>query len=174
MRRIAIGTLGLLLVMALAAAPASALPPERETFVVNNVVEDDGEACGFPVRWDIHFVSEVTRFFDEDGQLVREHAQLTEDNTVTNLATGLEVRDGPVRFIQRTLFQPDGTAIIEANGLSVNVQAETGTVRDVGRFVLASTPEGPVVLQSAGVHPARELFVDGFPAVLAAFCDVLA
>jgi hypothetical protein len=173
-RKAASATLLALTTVAFPATSARAVPPVHDTLEIHNVVQDNGEACGFPVRWEIDLVAQRTRFFNDQGQLVRVHLQISEDNTITNLDTGFTLREGPDRFIQRNIFEADGTVTIETNGLSVNVKAETGVVKDVGRFVVNFGPEGPVVLQSAGKHRPRELAIEGgFPAALAAFCDVL-
>src|SRR3989337_4454446 len=76
-------------------SPAVAVPPEREFVALTNVVQDNGEACGFPVRWDIDLTINITRFFDGDGALVREHFQIREMNTVSNLESGLTLQEGP-------------------------------------------------------------------------------
>src|SRR3989337_1599379 len=76
-------------------SPAVALPPERESLALTNVVQDNGEACGFPVRWDIDLTIDITRFFDGDGALGREHFQIREMNTVSNLESGLTLQEGP-------------------------------------------------------------------------------
>jgi hypothetical protein len=155
-------------------ASAGAIPPEHETVTVTNVVQDDGEACGFPVRWDIELTADITRFFDQDGTLVRQHLQVREMNTVTNLDTGLTLQEGPDSFIQRNIFNDDGTVTIQANGLSVNVQGEE-KLKDVGRFVTRVGPGLFEVVLSAGPHPVRGLATSGSvgPELLAAFCDVL-
>lgn len=154
--------------------PRRPYPPVRGTVELHNVEQDNGEACGFPVRREINLIAERTRFFNDEGELVRVHLQISEDNTITNLDTGFTLREGPDRFIQRNIFEADGTVTIETNGLSVNVEGETGTVKDVGRFVVNFGPEGPIVLQSAGKHRPREPSIEGgFLAVLAVFCDAL-
>lgn len=158
-----------------AVSPAVAVPPEKTSVAQTNVVQDDGEACGFPVRWDIDLTADITRFFDRDGDPEREQAQVREMNTITNLDTGLTLQEGPVSFVQRTLFNDDGSVTIEANGLSVNVRGEE-KLKDVGRFVVRIGPGEFEVLMAAGPHPVRELLTGGAgadPEVLAAFCDVL-
>ena len=156
------------------APPALAVPPERQSLALSNVVQDNGEACGFAVRWDIELTADITRFFGQDGALERIHVQVREMNTVTNLDTGLTLQEGPDAFIQRTLFNDDGTVTIEVNGLSVNVRGEE-KLKDVGRFVFRTGPGEFEVLMAAGPHPVRELATSGSvtPELLAAFCGVL-
>src|SRR5687767_13839278 len=75
--------------LGLLAATASAVPPEHFTAEPpTRIVQDTGQACGFPVRWTIDLTVEGTNFFDSEGRLVRQQAQIREDNTITNLATG--------------------------------------------------------------------------------------
>jgi hypothetical protein len=155
------------------AAPAAAVPPQH--FSVDQpprVIQDAGQACGFPVRWTIDLEVEGTNFFDRDGRLVRQQAHVREDNTITNLATGLTLREGPDSFMQTIEFNPDGTiARIIATGLAANVQGDE-RLKDVGRVIwLPGTNE---IVFSAGPHPVREAVEFGtLQSGLAAFCVVL-
>ncbi|HEX2049416.1 MAG TPA: hypothetical protein VHJ34_02150 [Actinomycetota bacterium] len=157
------------------AAPASADAPTRREFTIHNVVEDQGDVCGFPVRWTIDLTVEQYRFFDSDGRLVRIDSHVKENNTIANLDTGLTIQEGPDAFLQRVIPNPDGTTTIVINGLSVNVRAGSEGFRDVGRYVIEIGPGQYDVVFSAGPHPLRDLATS--PAVgkelLAAFCDVL-
>lgn len=170
MRRLIVSA-ATLTVIALA-SPASAVPPQH--FSVDpppNIVEDNGEACGFPVRWTIDLSVQGTNFFDQDGNLVRQQAHVREDNTITNLDTGLTLREGPDSFMQTIVFNPDGSiSHLIATGLAVNVFGEQ--LKDVGRVVwLPGTNE---IVFSAGPHEARELLEFGtFEDVLGFFCDAL-
>jgi hypothetical protein len=152
------------------AAPASAVPPTRQTITQHNVVEDQGQACGFPVRWTIDLTVERTRFFDADGNLVRIIDRVREDNTIENLDTGLTLREGPDAFQQVISFENGVATQVAINGLALTVQGEH--LKDVGRLIL----EGSTIVFSAGPHPVRELVDDGAPfsAALGAFCDALA
>ena len=152
------------------AAPAAAVPPTRQTIVQHNVVEDQGQACGFPVRWTIDLTVERTRFFDNAGNLVRIIDHVREDNTVENLATGKVLREGPDAFQQVISFEGGLVASVAINGLALNLQGEQ--LKDVGRVVL----ENGVIVFSAGPHPAREAIAPGRPLsdALVVFCDALA
>lgn len=163
-----------LLLVALVAGPAGAVPPLHDTLVINNVVQDNGDACGFPVRWDITLEAMRTRFFDQDGNLTHVDLIVEEDNTITNLDTGLTLREGPDHFIQRTFIEEDGVRI-ETAGLSVFVQDGADSVMDAGRFVISQGAGGIVVLHDAGQHEPRQLFAEGgtLADALAAFCGVL-
>ena len=157
-----------LTLLAVLAGPAAADPPTRQTIVQHNVVEDQGQACGFPVRWTIDLTVERTRYFDRDGNLVRIIDHVREDNTIENLATGKVLREGPDAFQQMITFE-DGVTRVAINGLAVNVQGEQ--LKDVGRVVL----ENGVIVFSAGPHSVREAIDGGrpFSEALVAFCDVL-
>jgi hypothetical protein len=96
--------------LGLVAAGASAVPPQHFTAEPpTRILEDTGQACGFPVRWTIDLTVEGTNFFDSEGRIVRQQAHIREDNTITNLATGLTLREGPDSFMQTIYFNPDGT-----------------------------------------------------------------
>jgi hypothetical protein len=152
------------------AAPAAAEPPIRQTITQHNVVEDQGQACGFPVRWTIDLTVERTRFFDNEGNLVRIIDHVREDNTVENLATGKVLREGPDAFQQVISFEGGLVASVAINGLALNLKGEQ--LKDVGRVVL----ENGVIVFSAGPHPAREAIAPGRPLsdALVVFCDALA
>ena len=158
--------------LGLTAATASAVPPQHFTAQPpTRIVQDTGQACGFPVRWTIDLTVEGTNFFDSEGRLVRQQAHIHEDNTITNLATGLTLREGPDAFTQTTYFNPDGTVShFVATGLAANVQ--DGNLKDVGR--VAWLPGTNEIVFSAGPHPVREAIEFGnFQTALGAFCDVL-
>ena len=154
------------------AGPAGAVPPQHFSVTPPpNIVEDQGQACGFPVRWSIHLTVEGTNFFDQDGNLVRQQAHIKEENTISNLDTGLTLREGPDSFMQTAVFNPDGSvAYFTASGLAANVFGEQ--LKDVGRVIwLPGTNE---IVFSAGKHPVREAIELGnFQNALEAFCDVL-
>jgi hypothetical protein len=163
--------LAILLALALCgalAAPAAAVPPTRQTIVQHNVVEDQGQACGFPVRWTIDLTVERTRYFDSEGNLVRIIDHVREDNTVENLATGKVLREGPDAFQQVITFE-GGIVSVAINGLALNLTGEQ--LKDVGRVVI----ENALIVFSAGPHPAREAIDGGQPitAALVVFCDAL-
>ena len=172
MRRAALVVGVALAALGFAAAPASAIEPQRFEQTVHNAVQDQGQACGFPVLWDINLTVVGTNFFDADGVRVRQQAHLHEDNTITNLDTGLTIREGPDSFMQTTHFNPDGTVReLVATGLAANVQGDE-PFKDVGR--VAWLPGTNEIVFSAGPHPVREeLEFGSFLTSLRAFCDVL-
>jgi hypothetical protein len=162
-------------VAAALAVPAGAVPPVHATIDPPvRIVQDQGQACGFPVRWTIDLVVDETRYFDQDGRLVRIRQHLKEDNTITNLATGLTLREGPDSFTQQLRFGETGALeTIAISGLAANVRG-VDPLKDVGRVVLVPTPTGPEIVFSAGPHPVREAAVGGsLVRALSAFCDVL-
>lgn len=152
---------------------AVAVPPNRTTVDPPlTIVQDNGEACGFPVRWAIDISAvDITDFYDSEGRRVRQQAHITEDNTITNLETGFTLSEGPDHFMQTVYFGDDGRPThFVATGLAANV---FGTdVKDVGRVVwLPGTNE---VVFSAGKHDLREAIELGtFANALVVFCDVL-
>jgi hypothetical protein len=160
--------------LGLTAATASAVPPQHFTATPpTRIVQDTGQACGFPVRWTIDLTVEGTNFFDAEGRLVRQQAHIHEDNTITNLATGLTLREGPDSFVQTIYFNPETGTIeqIVATGLAANVQ--DGNLKDVGR--VAWLPGTNEIVFSGGPHPVREAIEFGnFQTALGAFCEVLA
>ena len=174
MRRSAVAALiALVAVMAFGTAPAAAAPPEQIPLTeVHNPVQDQGQACGFPVLWDIRLTLEGWNFFDNDGNLVRQQLKIREDNTITNLDTGLTLREGPDSFMQTTIFNPDGSvAELIATGLAANVQGDE-PLKDVGRVVWL--PGTNKIVFSAGPHPVRENIEFGtFGDALRSFCDAL-
>jgi len=151
------------------AAPALAVEPTRQTITQHNIVEDNGEACGFPVRWTIDLTVERTRFFDADGNLVRIIDHVREDNTVENLGSGKLLREGPDAFQQVLTIEAGQVTSVALNGLALNLPG--GQLKDVGRVVL----ENGVIVFSAGPHPAREAIAPGRPLsdALVVFCDAL-
>lgn len=159
--------------LAFGAVPAEANPPQKIPLTeIHNPVQDQGQACGFPVLWDIRLTIEGWNFFDNEGNRVRQQLHIREDNTITNLDTGLTLREGPDSFMQTTIFNPDGSvAEIIATGLAANVQGDE-RLKDVGRVVwLPGTNE---IVFSAGPHPVRENVEFGnFLTALRSFCDVL-
>ena len=158
--------------MLLTALPASAVPPVHQELTFSGAVTDQGQACGFPLSWEFTGDARLTRFFDSEGTQIRIQVQVRESGTVTNLATG-EVVDLPrTAFIERVLFLPDGSIIIEDVGLSVRVTGPDEILLDVGRFVVSLNPNE--LLQSSGQHPIREInpFSVSDPALLGAFCDL--
>jgi hypothetical protein len=153
--------------------PAAADPPVKIPLTeVHNTVQDQGQACGFPVRWDINLTLEGQNVFDNEGNRVRQQLHIREDNTITNLDTGLTLREGPDAFQQTTIFNPNGSvAEIIATGVAANVRGDE-KLKDVGRVVwLPGTNE---IVFSAGPHPVREAIEFGSLADgLSTFCDVL-
>jgi hypothetical protein len=154
------------------AIPAAAVPPTRVQQTFSGAVTDQGQACGDPLSWEFTGEASITRFFDDDANLVRIQVHIREGGTVTNLATG-EVVDLPVTaFTERVLRIEDGSIIIQDVGLSVRVTGPDDFLLDVGRFVVRLNPNE--LLQSSGQHPIREInpFSVSDPALLEAFCGL--
>ena len=158
--------------MMLTAIPAAAETPVHTSFPFSGSVSDSGEACGDPLSWEFSGEVMLTRFFDSEGNLVRIHAHVRESGTVTNLATGEVIELARTAFLERVLFEEDGSVIIEDVGLSVRVTEPEDFLLDVGRFVVRFNPNE--LLQSSGKHPIREInpFSVSDPALLEAFCPL--
>ncbi|MEU7000114.1 hypothetical protein [Nonomuraea sp. NPDC046570] len=170
MKRLVVLTIAACGVLA-TASPASALPPERSTVTQHRVVADQGQSCGFPVRWTIDLTADVTRFFDQSGRLVREQAHIKEDNTLENLTTGKLLREGPDSFTQTTHFDENGN---RTHFVVTGLAANAGIVKDVGRVVLVPAGGGQVdIAFSAGRHPVREATTGPLTEALKAFCEIL-
>lgn len=157
-------------------APAQAAPPTKETVPFTDVIEAHVDACDRTLRWDIDGVAEVTTYFDNEGDVVRTKAMITELNTITDVDNGVTLREGPVAFTQTTTFNDDGTETVEINGLSVNVVSGENRVVDVGRLVVLIGPE-PEVLHMSGRHDIRGLDpfqLTAHPLHLEGFCAAFA
>jgi hypothetical protein len=163
------------LAMAASAAPAHAAPPAQSVIdPAPRAVQDNGEACGFPVRWDVDISKvHIQNFFDSSGRRIRQQAHITEDNTITNLATGKTLREGPDHFTQTIHYNAFGTVDrIIANGLALHVRSKN-SVKDVGRIIWL--PQTNEIVFAAGQHEPREAMEFGSEKdALVAFCDVLA
>jgi hypothetical protein len=158
--------------MVIGALPAAADPPTQVRQTFSGAVTDQGQGCGDPLSWEFTGEVLVTRFFDDDGNLIRIHAHVRESGTVTNLTTGEVVELPRTAFLERVLLVEDGSIIIQDVGLSVRVTGSEDFLLDVGRFVVRFNPNE--LLQSSGQHPIREInpFSVSDPALLGAFCDL--
>ena len=162
-----------LLVM-LAASPAAAVEPVHfGPIVQTSVTQDSGAICGFPIRWDVTLTVKGTRFFDQDGNLIRVQAHIQEMNTVTNLATGEVIVEGPDSFMQTNYVENGRTVLVVATGIAVHLQSSP-KVLDVGRVAWVPLGGGRIdIVFDAGMHDVRVALEEGGGIVgaLAAFCD---
>jgi hypothetical protein len=174
--RVLIGAVFGAAVFVVGATAAGADGPVHASREFALVVQDEGENCGFPIRWEINGTVSELRFFDEEGTLIRLQAHIEESNVLTNLATGKTVADEPV-FNQVAIVNPDGTLqSVETRGLFVNARGGMGTsVMDVGlvKLIVISPTERELVFE-AGQHPFRAETLVSLRDGLSAFCDVLA
>ncbi len=172
MRRSAVILAVVSMLVVLAAGPAGAVPPTRQTIELTNVIQGFVPECGLNLRWDISLTVDRTRFFDQDGNLIRIQDQVRENNTITNTDTGETLEEGPDSFQQRIVFNEDGTVLVSALGLSVHVNQGENAVIDAGRTVLLFGPGGPFLLGFNGRHDIREIdpFTTSDPKLLAGFC----
>jgi hypothetical protein len=174
--RVLIGAVFGAAVFVFGATTAGADAPVHVTREVALVVQDEGENCGFPIRWEINGTVNEQRFFDDAGAPTLFVVHVHESNTLTNLTTGKTVLDEPV-FNQRVTFGPNGVLdTVTTMGLFVNVRGEPGTtVMDVGlvSLIVISPTERELIFE-AGQHPFRAETLVSLRDGLSAFCDVLA
>jgi hypothetical protein len=89
------------------ATPAAAVPPTKNTITQHNVLTNP-TACGdYGIEWDINLTADIRTFFDDQGRRTKIIAHVEEDNTVTNIVSGLTLHDGPVNFVQTDTFDPE-------------------------------------------------------------------
>lgn len=172
MRRMFVALAAVALGVGLGASPAGAVQPQTVSFPFADSIEGFVPECGLNLRWDISGTVDRTFFFDQDGNVVRIQDLVRESNTITNVDTGETLPEGPDTFVQRILFNDDGSVEIQIAGLSVLVNEGVNEVVDAGRVVLLFGPAGPTVLDIAGRHDVRgidPLVVDD-PVLLAGFC----
>ena len=140
-------------------------------------VDTDPAACGdYGVEWATNLQADVTTYRDAQGRRLQQKVEVTEDNTVKNTATGLTLRDGPIRFTQTTTYDPATNLRqrIYINGVSVLVvRKHHWPLIDAGPLVIDG--QTGRILASVGPHPVRELLDGSFDTSLAlpAFCDIL-
>ncbi len=160
------------MVTTLVPVTAGAVPPTRQTIELTNTIVGFAADCGINMQWDISLTVERTRFFDQDGNLVRIQDQVRENNTITNLDTGETLQEGPDSFQQRILFNADGSVTVMAIGLSVLVNDGDAIVIDAGRLVLLFGPGAPEVVALNGRHDLREIdpLTTSDPILLNGFC----
>jgi hypothetical protein len=93
-------------------------------------------------------------------------------NTITNLATGEVIVEGPDSFTQTSYIEDGRAVLVVATGLAANVQSDP-RIMDVGRVAWIPLPGGRTDLVFlAGPHPVREAAEFGtLLQGLAAFCD---
>lgn len=172
MRKILTLIIATLVASSTMAGTAVAVAPVTQSFPFADVIEGFVEGCELNLRWSISGTVERKFFFDQDGNVVRIIDLVQEDNLITNLDTGEELREGPDTFVQIIDFNDDGTVTLQINGLSVLVNGGDSTVVDAGRVVLLFGPDGPSVLDVSGRHDIRgidPLVVDD-PKLLEGFC----
>jgi hypothetical protein len=161
--------------LALAAPAVAAPPPETVRYPVHNPVQDNGEHCGFPVKWDIHMDVTRTRWRDDAGNLTHETQFIREENTLHNLDTGKTLRDGPVTFVRNHFYRGGVRQYTVDSGLMVNISGHGERMLDTGLVKFRVGPDGRWdILKMIGHHPVYRV-LDGQPfiGVMRAFCGVL-
>jgi hypothetical protein len=163
------------LVLAVFAAPALAVPPTRTESHVSFPVENRA-ACGtYGVKWNIVLHSVNWTFFDREGRRTKLVQHITEDNTVRNTDTGLTLREGPDNFVQTTTFDPatQQREHIFIVGVSAIVRRGREVLVDRGPILIDG--QTGRIIWSFGPHPLRELIDGSFNTALAlpGFCHIL-
>jgi hypothetical protein len=117
MRRLAVGLLGVTLLIASTVGGAAAAGPDRSPFVNGDIDFAAGQACAFPVRWDGGISHATTLVFpatSEGDQLVRSVGYI--QTVVTNLSTGKSIdASGGVRL--DLVFHADGSVTANIDGV---------------------------------------------------------
>ena len=122
-------------------SPAAAVTPPLHTHE-SVVVLQRYEPCGVVegVRYDIH----RTRFFGEDGSIVRSLLRIGFEGTLSIPRTGEVVEE---RGHQTITVEADGTFAFAGVGFNVHVPGEGVILLEAGRLVI--DPDGNVTHQSA-------------------------
>jgi hypothetical protein len=145
-----------------AAAPATAVPPERTQFPSTFEYVDE-EICDFPIEFSFESTSTVTRFFDEQGNVTRIQAHFVDDAIATNPANGKSATGHEVANVVRDV--QNGTQTYNGIPLHFSVPGYGAVLIDVGRVVFDLTTGEPTFI--AGPHQSIEGDVGEFCAALA-------
>jgi hypothetical protein len=153
LRRLLIVLMGAFL--ALGVVPtALATPPVMETFSLSGAVDDIG-LCSFPVQLSFSETVARTSFFDESGNLIRQHDLITEQDTFS--ANGKALTSEPYTTSVRRYFQ---------NGVVVSRQLD-------GVLERVLLPDGGVVLIAGQASEFGFTVDQGTNGDISAFCAAL-
>lgn len=127
-KRLSIALVGAL--FALAVVPtALATPPVRETISISGTSPDIG-LCSFPVQLSFSDTIAQTSFFDQDGNLIRQHGLITEQDTFSANGTTLV---GDTYSVSLETYFENGAVV----GRKLSGVAERVHLPDGGVFVVA-------------------------------------
>jgi hypothetical protein len=127
-----------------------AAPPDmRDVHFEVHIVDD--WSCDFPIALDFVFDAREKFFYNEEGELIRFQAHVDRQGTLTNLETGLTLRDPG----HSTVFidMVEGTQTVVGLNWNINVPGEGVVVLDVGRLVF-DLYTGDILFE-AGPHQLR-------------------
>jgi hypothetical protein len=132
---------------------ATATPPVMETFSASGVSDDIG-LCSFPVQLSFSETVARTSFFDESGNLIRQHDLITEQDTFS--ANGKTLTSEPYTtsveryfengvvigrqltgVLERVLLPGGGVFIIAGQASAFGFVVDHGTNGDVSAFCAA-------------------------------------
>jgi hypothetical protein len=135
----------------LAMMPAAAVPPESETFVVDESFTDRG-LCGFLVTIHVEGRIKIITHVDQEGTLRFESALPSFRVTVTNPETGKSFRDADVGLDK---FTPtaDGGGVVLSTGIHFHVRPTGGggpIFSRVGLQLILVFPDGSEEIQVIG------------------------
>lgn len=146
MRRVLISLITLTTFILVTAGPAAAVPPKHEPvptpddFIISE--------CGFDLLLHVLVNKEIlTTFYDQEGNVVRQHISGALKIRLTNVGTG-ESQDLNISGPGTYTFPPDGSVQLVGTGGWLNVFSNRpGEVLFTqGRFEATFTPEGEVIL----------------------------
>jgi hypothetical protein len=151
MRRTLLPVALLIMPLFVLVTPAGAVPPESETFFVDDTFTDT-ELCSFPVS--VHFVGRIKfiTHFDQEGNLVFDSALPSFRITVTNPETGKSFRDGDVGLDMFTPT-PDGGGVVLSTGVHFHLIPVGGGApifTRVGLQLIVVFPDGSDEIQVIG------------------------
>jgi hypothetical protein len=128
---------------------AGAHPPEREEFPFSVRFVDD-EICAFPIEFSFEGTIKITRYFDENGNLIRVHALASDNASATNLDTGTSATGHEVSSVW---FDMDGSETISGLPIHLNTPGHGAVLIDAGRLELDSSGTPTFI---AGPHQGLE------------------
>jgi hypothetical protein len=128
--------------------PAAAVPPESETFVIDESFTDRG-LCGFPVTIHVEGRIKFLTHVDQEGNLRFDRALPSLRFTVTNPETGKSFRDADVGLDK---FTPtaDGGGVVLSTGIHFHVRPQGGggpIFTRVGLQLIVVFPDGSEEIQ---------------------------
>jgi hypothetical protein len=147
MRRVLIVLITLATFVLVTAGPAAAVPPTHEPVPTPDdfIISD----CGFDILLHALVNEEIlTTFFDQEGNVVRQHISGTLKIRLTNVETG-ETQDLNISGPGTYTFPPDGSVLLVGTGewLWAGLSNRPGELLFTkGRFELTFTPEGEAIL----------------------------